>query len=860
MDLSQYKIMCVDDEKDVLMLRSDFVLDLGFTPILATNVEEAIAHLNNCGEEIIFILSDYEMPGTKGLEFRRMIFDDFSQIPFAIISGYLTKEMALEGIDLKICAFLDKPEDEEVLKQLINKETSAFIEEKEEELELIEGFIDDTKGLLADIEEIILQLETEPTELSNIDDLMRLLHTIKGTGSCVGLKVLSKFAHKFEDLATEIKKGERQVTVDLINGFLKAYDYLKFLMENAVESEKIDISENLKLLDISKTNNDVQTAESLDVNTELQASGGKKSKDSLVKKEEISVGIDILDSFMELSGNLTVSRNTAVKMINNIQIEFTNNKSIESLSTALNEMNKVSTQMQNLIVETRKVSLRNVYKPLPRIVRDVTRDTGKKATLLFEGDELRVDNSIAKVLTNSLVHMVRNSVDHAIESPEDRASGKKVEQGKIKICSYEEGENVVVEVSDDGKGISTELIKNKLISNGAFSEAEISEMSKRKLLSMIFHPGFSTAAAVTDISGRGVGMDMVMTSVKKLGGQIITESKVGFGTSFKMILPKPKSVLILDSLFVTVSDKKFAIPQDEIDRVIHLDEKVKKNLRYANNKMFLKYEDDKLLPVIHIDEILGLNKVGKDKKDLKNVTSLIVLRHDETQCVVLINEILDVEEIVVKKLQHSLRDLEVFLGVTYGEGDDLYLVLSTKGLLEAAQISLDEDTVDEGEDEVLEVANYTDFIEVGLNSEANYMLPLSQVYRLENIKKENIQYSVGAPILSYKENTLHLYCLVDLVDGGNGLSLPNNLSGEFKVIVFYLQDIFVGFVVPDILDINKVYDEINDGLSDNKSILGAIRFNERIINIINIFHLFDVIGLHRKKTIKEAELDISQAA
>ena len=285
------------------------------------------------------------------------------------------------------------------------------------------------------------------------------------------------------------------------------------------------------------------------------AAVGKKSDDDVIK-----VPTKILNEFMELSGEITVIRNTVNKLVSNLQKELTGNPDLYLLAEFLEEMHKINSSMQSKITELRKVSLKNIYRTFPRTVRDLNLSLGKQIDLKIFGDELRVDTKLAQVLKNSLIHVIRNSADHGIESAEKRRANNKEGKGTINLRSFEAGDDVIVEVEDDGGGIDSSRIASRAVEKNLYTVDEVNRLTEKQVFKIIMEPGFSTAAQVTDISGRGVGMDMVKSSVESIGGKIDIDSQLGQGTKFSLKLPIPKSVMIIQSLLVRIGQREFNVP------------------------------------------------------------------------------------------------------------------------------------------------------------------------------------------------------------------------------------------------------------------------------------------------------------
>lgn len=566
---NEFYFVHIDDDKDVLDSLAYILEPTGFKILSSTDTTQAIEFIEANQNRIAFVFIDLNMPTMNGLEFRKMVQELNPQIPVAILSGNVDRDLALKGIELKINLFIEKGPNVSKTLELIYNHCLERLNQIKDDQELLMGFISDAENLVEQIEEYTLSLEENPNDMDQVSKIFGMVHTIKGASGFFNPKTLHKYVHRFEEILKKVQAKEIPVNAASIEVILKSLDWIKVFIDELKYSKfkvpdfdllfepflKIETGAG-KVSDIAEK-----------VDDPLAINKTKKSKEEDVIKVQVSV----LDEFMQTSGQMTVVRNMINKVVKGIEKTYTGDKDILLLSDLLEELHKTNFILQNKISDLRKVPVRSLIKPLQRVVRDTSGKLGKSVEFSVSGEELRVDTSIAEMLSNSLIHLIRNSLDHGIETPDQREQVGKNPKGQVHINFRQQDENVFVEITDDGKGINTDIIKEKLLSNNNYDRAVIHKMDEQELMMQIFASGFSTAKEITDISGRGVGMSMVKDSIENIGGRISIDSKRGAGTKFILKMPLPKSVLIMNSLFVRVDGHRFGIPQDKIQKVLQLE-------------------------------------------------------------------------------------------------------------------------------------------------------------------------------------------------------------------------------------------------------------------------------------------------
>ncbi|EQC47303.1 chemotaxis protein CheW [Bacteriovorax sp. Seq25_V] len=826
--MKEFEIICIDDEKEILDIYELELAKCGCTIKSFVKPDLAYEYIIENAKKIVLIVSDYKMPEMTGLELRKMLNANDVMIPFLMVTGFYSKEMALEGMELKISKFINKPFRSDELSAVASAELDQYLRVLNEEREMIKSFVEESSPMLEEIEDLILVLEEEPHNLNALNTYFRLLHTIKGTASCVGLKTLPEFAHKYEDLIGSLKNGDIQVNDLVINTFLKGLDVLKRMYSSIANDGafEFDIQEDLKIFNTDFKNLEQSKNQSQTEVKEVEVVDNKAQSTSKDTNEKINVQVSILDNFMELSGEMTVLRNMIVKSVSKIEQRYQNDKDVDVLSDSLDEMHKVSSILQNQISEMRKISVESIYRPLKRIVRDASKKLKKEVNIEFEGEELKVDTSIAKILNGVLIHLLRNGVDHGIELPETRTTAGKQAEGNILLSTVIDGENILVTISDDGNGMNPDKLKAKAIENGLFTKEQLDKMSEQRIFSLIFESGFSTAGEVTDISGRGVGMDMVRSSVEAIGGKIVVESKYGEGSKFILVLPVPRSVLIIKSLMVGVSGNQFAVPLQDIDEVVSLDDdKILSELREIDGAQVLCHHG-RLIPLINLHD--RFHPGAMSDRSLQNV---IVIDTEGMHFGLLVDEVFDIEEVVLKKFSgHLQSDTSLFQGATLIGDGDIALILDLENIAHSSNIvnSVEEDYITTTKNNIEPV----EYLQFSLEDQrSSYAVSLSMVDRLEEFAMSDIEYTGNNMIIRYRDSFLPLVNLESVLYQKEAILAEDC---DIVCIVVNLEGQKLGLLVNRIGDIANVYETLDDTFYNGSGILGTVFINEKTVNVLDL--------------------------
>jgi two-component system, chemotaxis family, sensor kinase CheA len=694
----------------------------------------------------------------------------------------------------------------------INSILSERRTELDDETQMVAGFCEESKEMLEQIEAIILEFgEGYSEEL--MKNYLRILHTFKGTAACIGFKQIAEFSHKYEDFLMKIKTKEIAMSQEVVGVLLNAFDILKQLTSE-VEEYLTDegystIHQALKIFEIRKTISEAK--ESAQAET-ISSEGAHQDK----TKESLSVSLKLLDEIMGISGELTVVRGAISKLVNSIEKKYKNDTEIENLGELLDSMNKLTGKVQNQVSEMRKIPLKNVFRPYKRLVRDLSVELGKEVQIQVHGEDLLVDTIVSKVLSQALVHMIRNSLDHGIESPEIRKHNGKSPSGKIQLSASLRGDDIIVELIDDGKGLNPDILIKKALEKKLYTPEEISLLTPQEIYGIIFLPGFSTAAQVTDISGRGVGMDMACSAVQSVGGRIDVDSKTGFETKITLIIPVPKSVMIIKSLVCKIDQRFFMFPCDDVAEVLTIP--AHSNKLYELNGSLMLTHHDAIYPILTLDEKI-LRRESQSQKDY----SLILLKTGKTTFCVAVDEIQDIEEIVIKKIDPRLNAANIFQGATLIGNGTVGMIFSTEGLAKFYHLEL---SALRTKAKTTKAAQQVQDVEYLLfeNLEGEKLtIPLDQVYRLEQIKGDRIQRSGDHFLVKYRDRPLILLGLEDCQG-----------AEDYSVILFTRQSKLFGVAIKEVTDIVRTHHEVETGYLSSELYLGSIFLGDMTCPVVNL--------------------------
>ncbi len=785
--------------------------------------------------------------------------------------------------------------------------------------ELLGEFLTETNEFLETVDTQLVQFEADPTDSATLNNIFRLVHTIKGTCGFLGLPRLQFVAHAGETLLGKYRDGSLQATPDSVQLVLESIDRIKEILadleatgtepdgddseligaleraaEGIVESapeptpepakpepepvkataaEKTpppppsgkpgeerwdaDLGRYLKPGEVSLA--DLEAAflaaetEEFPINTpsaeeiaiaptpvaaapkpvekpkvpmrDASDDDDMGIKGGGVSSQTIRVNVEVLENLMTMVSELVLTRNQLMQMIrNSANSEF---------KSPLQRLSSVTAELQDSVMKTRMQPVGTAWKKLPRIVRDAARDLGKKIDLVLDGEATELDRQVLELIKDPLTHMIRNSCDHAIEKPDVRLSAGKPETGTIKLNAYHEGGHIVIELTDDGAGLNTSRIRDKAITNGLVTEEVAWTLPDSQIHRFIFAPGFSTAAAVTSMSGRGVGMDVVKTNIEMIGGVVDLVSTEGKGTKFYIKIPL--TLAIVSALVVGSKGQRFAIPQLSVVELVSAGGTSEHRVETINQARVLRLRD-RLLPLMDLAEALGMEPIHdhSDTDSIKN-QFVVVMQQAGNLMGVVVDDVYDTEEIVVKPLSSALSDAKSFSGATILGDGSVIMIIDPASINKA--IGESEEIAEETETKQKQTSNANEKVSMILfkaGSNEPRAVPLGVVTRLEELDASTFENAEGKVLVQYRGS------LMPIVTADSYSTLRD--SGPQPILVFTHNEHAIGLAVDEILDI--VEEELDIEMSSDKSgCIGVAVIKGKATEILDVgYHLSNAIG------------------
>jgi two-component system chemotaxis sensor kinase CheA len=532
----------------------------------------------------------------------------------------------------------------------------------------------------------------------------------------------------------------------------------------------------------------------------------------------LRVDVTLLNRMMNLVGELVLTRNQVLQATS----------ADPNMTLLSRRLDMVTADLRESVMKARMQPVSNIFSKIPRIVRDLSQSLGRRVRLQVEGQETELDKSLLEAIKDPLTHAVRNSLDHGIEPPEVRQAAGKDPEGTLKLRAAQEGSHVIIEVCDDGAGISVDKIRQKAIERGLITAERAAQQPERELLQLIFVPGFSTAAAVTNVSGRGVGMDVVRTNVEKIGGKVEIDSRAGKGTTLRLRIPL--TLAIIPALIVRSVNQSFALPQGALLELVHVPpEQAAAAIEWMEGAPLYRLRG-KLLPLVFLDRLLMPGVELKKVTDRDNF--IAVLDADGRRFGLVVEGLADPEEIVVKPLSAVLKDIGFFSGATVLGNADLALILDPGAIAMKAGVAM------RGEEEAAHAAEEEEDGEGAKKLE--YLLveaagrraavPLADVLRIEQISLSRIEYFGYRPVLNFEGQ------LLPVEDTGGVLAAPEgnpqNPDAQIIVVVCREGNRHVGIAVSHVLDVAAGGDLFEAGTSQRTG--GVTLLKDRVTGVVDL--------------------------
>jgi two-component system chemotaxis sensor kinase CheA len=738
--------------------------------------------------------------------------------------------------------------------------------------DLLREFLTETSESLDTVDNQLVRFEQDPNNAKILDNIFRLVHTIKGTCGFLGLPRLEALAHAAETLMGKFRDG-MPVTAGAVTLILSSIDRIKEILAGleATQAEPDGTDQDLiaALHQMVERGMQAMSASAMPIAsasaspiasapaiergtlvpqvlerplrpdevsldelerafretaTEIPPVASAKATRPAAKKafaepetpdaervanQSIRVNVDTLEHLMTMVSELVLTRNQLLE--------------ISRRKVPLQRLSNVTAELQEGVMKTRMQPIGNAWQKLPRIVRDLSSELHKQIELEMHGADTELDRQVLDLIKDPLTHMVRNSADHGLETPAERLACGKPEQGTIRLSAYHEGGHIIICIADNGRGLNTGRIKAKALAGGLVSEAELEKMTEAQIHKFIFAPGFSTAASVTSVSGRGVGLDVVRTNIDQIGGTIDVTSVAGEGSS--VTLKIPLTLAIVSALIVEAAGDRFAIPQLAVVELVRARANSEHRIERIKDTAVLRLRN-KLLPLMHLKKLLKID----DGSSADPENGFIVVTQVGSQTFgIVVDGVFHTEEIVVKPMSTKLRHIEMFSGNTILGDGAVIMIIDPNGIAKALGTSVAA---------VHEIADHNASMRVGATEQLTSLLvfragthqpkavPLALVTRLEEIPVDKIEFSDGRYLVQYRDQLMPLVQMA-------GVSVAT--AGAQPILVFADDGRAMGLVVDEIIDI--VEEQLNIEVAGNgDGILGSAVIKGQATEVIDVGH------------------------
>ena len=631
--------------------------------------------------------------------------------------------------------------------------------------EITEDFLIEAFEMVDQLDQDLVELESNPEDLELLNRIFRVAHTIKGSSSFLNFDILTNLTHNMEDVLNKARRGELKITPDVMDVVLLSIDLMKALLQAIRDSgtdanSGIDITNAVQKLQAISGNSGGESSATTETKSEEKPAESSIAKDSdnplsdepekdysnmsaqeveaeierLLKKRqeadkqmraqkrangqaveiqapkapetetkttpsatkqaqkpdakkddgktvatsvEQTVRVDVrrLDHLMNLIGELVLGKNRLIKIYGDVEERYDGEKFLEELNQVVSSISSVTTDLQLAVMKTRMQPVGKVFNKFPRMVRDLSRELKKNIDLIITGEETELDKSVVEEIGDPLIHLIRNSCDHGVEPAEVRKSIGKPEVSRVDLKAYNEGNHIVIEIADDGKGLDADLLKQKAIEKGLLSEKEADSMSEKEAFSIIFKPGFSTAKSISNVSGRGVGMDVVKTNVEKLNGIIEVDSEKGVGTTFKLKIPL--TLAIMQALLVGAQEEYYAIPLSSVIETVRIGQD---EIYSVDGKSVLRLRNE-VLSLVRLADIFGVDSVLESTSEVY----VVIIAIAEQKIGVIVDYLIGQEEVVIKSLGYYLKNTQGIAGATVRGDGKITLIVDVAAMMEMAK-------------------------------------------------------------------------------------------------------------------------------------------------------------------------------
>ncbi len=763
-----------------------------------------------------------------------------------------------------------------------------------EDAELLQVFLEEAREHLDGIEGALLQLESsEGVDFEIVNRIFRAVHSVKGGAGFFGLVAIKTLSHAMESVLGSMQKGQLPANTEIVGVLLGAADSLVHMIDNPAQSEDRDIADlvrELERIGIGTGTKPTIVAtqprallvtlpdETTDSQATLQAEAPAKSEQSLdvvkplplsvdisAPRTETKVGLEaqssirvhvgILDRLMTLAGELVLTRN---------QLLQSNDATSSSNSDATQRIDHITTELQDAIMSTRMQSIGTAFQKFRRVVRDLANSLDKEVDLVIEGEEVELDRSIVEAIGDPLTHLVRNALDHGIEKPSLRLANNKPRRGTLRLSALHKAGQVIIEIADDGAGIDPAKVRAKALEKGVCTREQLASMSESAVIKLIFRPGFSTATEVTDVSGRGIGMDVVHSNLSKLGGVVDVQSNVGLGTLMRIKLPL--TLAIIPCLLVSEENESFAIPQANLIELHRIPAReVKHRIKNFGDALVLRLRGE-LIPLIRLRDALKIKQhsvasetqerlddqrqTGYDRRQElfdgsedrrsqsdrrhshRSAINIAIVAAGDFRYGIMVENLQDSLEIVVKPLGRHLRHCDSYAGSTILGDGRLALILDVVSLARHMQAADNNEALASARlaaQKSVESKDKMTLILVENSGDELMAIPLGLIERIERLNRHDIQQVGGKRTLTYRGKNLPLLGIEEVANVGPCRDKPN-----LYAVVYRSQEREVGLLVSDLIDVIDSSTELDQLTHRQPGVFGSLLIDGKITLLLDI--------------------------
>jgi two-component system, chemotaxis family, sensor kinase CheA len=743
--------------------------------------------------------------------------------------------------------------------------------------EIVKDFLIESNENLDRLDQELVQVESEPSSKELLASIFRTIHTIKGSCGFLGFANLEKVSHAGESLLSLLREGKLSLTAEVTSGLLAMVDAVRHMLaeiqasqrdgdsdypelreklrrlqsEGSIEAqadaapipgngefslpETAEIRSGIRICEISEAPGEAPTE---GVTTSPPESSPPESSKAAAPAtpqpnvessrrdsatDTVRIGVNLLDKLMNLVGELVLARNQL--------LQFSNATQDAGFHAVSQRMNLIASELQEEVMKTRMQPIGNIWNKFPRTVRDLALGCGKEVRLDMEGQNTELDRTIIEAIKDPLTHLVRNSIDHGIELPTVRRQNGKESCGCLRLRAFHEGGQVNIEVMDDGAGLNPDRIRHKAIERGLITPQQAGRMPERDMFNLIFLPGFSTAEKVTNVSGRGVGMDVVKTNVEKIGGTVEVQSAAGKGTTVRVKIPL--TLAIVPALIVSCARNRFALPQVSLLELVRLEAEDKEKcieMVYGAPVYRLR---GRLLPLVYLSRELQL----APSSEHKDAVNILILQAEGRQFGLVVDEIIDTQEIVVKPLGKQLKGIAAYSGATIMGDGGVALILDVLGLAQRAKVVSEAQDFkpEERHSEVRhEAAHASKALLLAENGkDGRVAIPLSLVARLEEFPATAVEQAGGQEVMQYRGQIIPLLRLSRALPAREPAADIREERGSIQVVIYSESGRTVGLVVDHIVDVIDEYGAV-ETMSARTGVTGSFVAQRRVTDLLDI--------------------------